>query len=162
MKTQAIISVFFGVVVVAALSAVWTDTSRTAQAHCQVPCGIYDDPARINYLKEDAATIAKATAQINSLAGQHGALAVNQSARWVMTKENHASHVITVMAEYFLAQRVKPVAPGTDGHDDYLKKLAEHHSVIVAAMKTKQSADPATVEALNKAIDAIAPYYHKH
>lgn len=45
-------------------------------------------------------------------------------------------------------------------------KLVQHHAVMVAAMKTKQAADPALVEQLRAAIDAIAPYYpapdHSH
>ena len=82
------------------------------KAHCQVPCGIYDDAARIKHLREDAATIAKAITHINELAGKHDAQAFNQAARWVATKEAHASNIIQTVAEYFLTQKVKPVAPG--------------------------------------------------
>ena len=130
-----------------------------AEAHCQVPCGIYDDAARIRHMKEDAATIAKAIANINDLAGKRDAQAINQATRWVMTKEIHASDIISTVSEYFLAQRVTPVSPGSDGYDAYLKKLADHHAVMVAAMKTKQSADPATVAALNEAIEKLAAHY---
>ncbi len=31
----------------------------SVDAHCQVPCGIYDDDGRIKTLREDAATIHK-------------------------------------------------------------------------------------------------------
>ena len=128
-------------------------------AHCQVPCGIYDDAARVKHLKEDATTIAKAIANINDLVGKQGAHAFNQAARWVATKEAHASNIIRTVSEYFLTQKVKPVAPGSDGYDVYLKKLADHHAVMVAAMKVKQSADPATVATLDKAIDKLATHY---
>ena len=47
------------------------------RSHCQVPCGIFDDPARVDALKEDAATVRKAMVQINELAGGD-ALALNQ------------------------------------------------------------------------------------
>ena len=47
------------------------------RSHCQVPCGIFDDPARVEALKEDAATVRKAMVQINELAGGD-ALALNQ------------------------------------------------------------------------------------
>ncbi|MFQ5489572.1 MAG: superoxide dismutase [Ni] [Phycisphaerae bacterium] len=130
-----------------------------AAAHCQVPCGIYDDAARIARLKEDAATIAKAITNINQQAAAHDAKGINQAIRWVITKENHASNIIEVVSEYFLTQKVKPVAPGADGYDAYLKKLGDHHAVMVAAMKTKQDANPATVEALLHAIDALAAHY---
>ena len=145
--------------VVLATAAVWTIQTREAAAHCQVPCGIYDDHARIARLKEDAATIAKAIAHISELATKHDAKSLNQTIRWVNTKEQHASHIIEVVSEYFLTQKVKPVAPGADGHDAYLKKLADHHAVMVAAMKTKQDVDPATVESLDQAIDAVALHY---
>ena len=130
-----------------------------AEAHCQVPCGIYDDAARIKHMKEDAATIAKAITNITELAGKQDAQAFNQAARWVATKEAHASDVISTVSEYFLTQKVKPVAPGADGYDAYLKKLADHHAVMVAAMKAKQSADPATAATLDKAIDKLATHY---
>jgi len=75
-----------------------------------------------------------------------------------MNKEKHASNIITVMTEYFLAQRVKP----GDDRAAYLDKLAEHHAVIVAAMKTKQTVDDSAVGTLNDAIAQIAEYYHSH
>ena len=128
-------------------------------AHCQMPCGIYDDAARVKELREDATTIAKAITNINELAGKRDGQAFNQAARWVDTKEAHASNIIELVADYFLTQRVKPVAPGAEGYDAYLRVLADHHAVMVAAMKTKQSADSATVTELNKAIDALATHY---
>jgi len=128
-------------------------------AHCQVPCGIYDDAARITRLHEDATTIGKAMKEMSGLVGVHDAQSLNQAVRWVATKEDHASHVIDVVAQYFLTQRVKPVAPGQDGYEAYLKKLADHHAVMVAAMKAKQNADPAFADQLHKAIDTMAGYY---
>lgn len=144
---------------IAATAALVLSYASRAQAHCQIPCGIYDDPARIAHLREDATTIAKAITNINELSGRNEANAFNQAARWVAAKEAHASDIITVVAEYFLTQKLKPVAAGSDGYDAYLKKLADHHGVLVAAMKTKQSADPASVANLTKAIDKLAGHY---
>merc|ERR1719443_586279 len=76
------------------------------RGHCQVPCGIFDDPARVEALKEDAATVRKAMVQINEL-GTASPLALNQSVRWIMTKEDHAKAIISTVGEYMLAQRVK-------------------------------------------------------
>ena len=129
------------------------------QAHCQVPCGIYDDNARVTQLREDAKTIGKAIAKIGELAGNEDAQSVNQLARWVSNKEKHAANIIEVVADYFLAQRVKPVAEGADTHAAYLEKLGDHHAVIVAAMKTKQKADDGTVDALNAALDVLGSHY---
>ena len=116
----------------AATGVLWTAHVRPADAHCQVPCGIYDDPARITRLREDAATITKAITQIHELVGKHDPQALNQAARWVSTKEAHASHIIEVVSEYFLAQKVKPVATAASGRDAYLEKLADHHAVMRA------------------------------
>jgi nickel superoxide dismutase len=133
-----------------------------ARAHCEVPCGIYDDHARISQMLEDTETIAKAVAQINVLAGQRDPQAVNQTVRWITTKEDHATNIEETIARYFLCQRVKPVPAGADGYDEYVKKLVEHHRVMVAAMKTKQVVDPARVEDLREAIEVIAVYYPDH
>ena len=130
-----------------------------AFSHCQVPCGIYDDAARIALLFEDATTIGKGVLEIKKLATAQDANGQNQLTRWIMNKEKHASNIITVVTEYFLAQRVKPVAPDTEGYEDYLKKVADHHAVIVAAMKTKQSADPVAVQALHEALNVVATHY---
>ena len=34
---------------------------HTSHGHCQVPCGIYNDGARVEAMLEDAATVLKAT-----------------------------------------------------------------------------------------------------
>lgn len=161
MKRSIITSISLVSLAVAATVAMWALRAEPVRAHCQMPCGIYDDPARIAQLREDATTIAKAIAQINELADKHDAQTINQATRWIVTKEEHASHVITVVAEYFLTQRVKPVAPDADGYNEYLKTLSDHHAVMVAAMKTKQLADSSAAEALRRAIDRLAVYYTK-
>lgn len=75
-------------------------------AHCQVPCGIYDDPARVNQLLEDVTTIKKAVIEIDALHNLEiqTATQANQLVRWVMTKEKHASDMITTLGEYFMVQ----------------------------------------------------------
>lgn len=133
---------------------------QTLSAHCQVPCGIYDDSARVNAMLEDVETTAKATKLINDLAGKKDAQSANQIARWVMNKEKHAQNIIATISDYFLTQRVK------SSQKDYTERLVKHHTVIVAAMKVKQNADAKYVEALQKSVEALTPYYvaekHKH
>lgn len=143
-------------------AGLYTGSPSTADAHCQVPCGIYDDSARAVQMHEDAATIAKAVKLMNELAGKDDAQSKQQFVRWTNTKEQHAERIITTVASYFLAQKIKPVAPGSpdaEGYDAYLKKLADHHAVIVAAMKAKQNASPEAVAALNLAIDAMEHHW---
>lgn len=130
-----------------------------AIAHCEVPCGIYDDPARVAQLLEDATTIGKAVGEITALAGKTDAQSINQVVRWVNTKEAHATHIQETIAQYFLDQRVKPAARGSDGWNDYVNRLTDHHAVMVAAMQCKQAVDPARTAALRAAIEKIAAYY---
>lgn len=130
--------------------------ASAAHAHCQVPCGIYDDAARLVQLREDAATISKAITGINDLAGKRDAESVNQATRWIMTKEEHASHIIEVVSVYFLTQKLKEVAAGAEGHAEYLAALADHHAVMRAAMKTKQGSSLESAAALDAAIEQLA------
>ena len=126
-----------------------------AMAHCQVPCGIYGDQLRFEQMLEDQHTIAKAQAQINEMTeGEITAQKVNQMARWVAAKEDHATKVQNTIAAYFMAQRIKA------DNKNYVKQLTAAHAVMVAAMKCKQSADE-VVQVQKKARsanrDACAP-----
>ena len=136
------------------------NATQEAEAHCQVPCGVYDDGARITQLREDATTIKKACDYINMFAeGESSAVGINQVARWVQTKEAHASHIITVVSEYFLTQKVKTKARGTAEYGAYLDSLAKHHAVMVAAMKAKQNVSSTAVHNLEHAIAALGALY---
>ena len=156
--SQRQIAFRLGTAVVVALVCLTTWSARVA-AHCQVPCGIYDDGGRIQMLLEDTRTIQKATASIEQLASKTDAQSRNQLTRWVITKEQHASHIITTVAEYFLTQKVKVVAAGENGHDAYLSHLADHHAVMAAAMRTKQKVSADAVSELQKAIEKMAQHY---
>ena len=138
--------------------ATWPGLSSTAHAHCQIPCGIYDDHARVQSMLEDAATVEKSAKLIAELAGKFDAQSQNQLVRWVMNKENHAQKIIDTISDYFLTQRVKP------SQKDYAERLMRHHSVIIAAMKAKQNADVKYAKALMESIAALSSYYpeHKH
>lgn len=129
-----------------------------AQAHCQVPCGIYNDSARLQSMLEDAATVEKAARLINELAPKKDAQSQNQLVRWVNTKEQHAQSIIETISNYYLTQRVKT------SQSDYSTRLEMHHAVIVAAMKAKQNVDKKTMEKLSTSIKALSGYYpeHKH
>ena len=131
---------------------------QPAFAHCQIPCGIYDDYARVQSMLEDSATAEKSAKLIGELAGKSDAQSQNQLVRWVMNKEQHAQKIISTISDYFLTQRVKP------DQKDYAERLARHHAVIIAAMKTKQNADQKYATTLKESIVALLPYYpeHKH
>merc|ERR1711903_156651 len=117
---------------------------RLRGGHCQVPCGIFDDPKLVAEIREALATISKAMVQINELATQGTALAFNQMTRWVNTKEEHASKIITLIGEYCLCQRVKPLTDAKTpfkSEEEYIQALQAHHSVMTCAMKCKQNVD---------------------
>ena len=141
----------------AVLTAILTFSySQTSFAHCQIPCGIYDDHARVMTMLEDVATIRKSVSLIAELADKTDPQSKNQLVRWVVNKEQHAQNIIDTISDYFLTQRVKA------SQEDYAERLQKHHAVIVASMKAKQNASMEHVDNLMMAVEAVAPYYPKH
>jgi nickel superoxide dismutase len=119
--------------------------SQRSFAHCQMPCGIYNDDARFAAMIEDIVTLKKAVKAINQSSKSDGK-SKNQLIRWVNTKEKHADDISKTATYYFLAQRIKK------GQKNYEKKLVAIHQIVVLAMKVKQAADIKTVNELGKAI----------
>lgn len=128
-------------------------------AHCQVPCGIYDDEARFTMIKEDIATIEKSINETGKLRKEKDP-DNNQIVRWVITKEKHADNIINISADYFLAQRVK-ITDKEDEHNYelYTKQLELIHRIIISAMKTKQSLDMKNAGVLRKLVDEFEKIY---
>lgn len=107
----------------------------TAFAHCEIPCGIYDDQARINMILEHITTIEKSMKQIKRLEKEKSPN-FNQMVRWIINKEHHATEIQTIVSQYFLTQRIKPDAK------EYHKKLSLLQQMLVYGMKCKQTTDP--------------------
>jgi nickel superoxide dismutase len=122
-------------------------------AHCQVPCGIYDDEKEFTIMMEHTETIRKAMLEMAKEEDGDMAQSMQQFVRWVNNKESHAQKIQDICAEYFLAQRVKA------SMDDYEEQLVAVHTIIVAAMKAKQNSDTAYADALEKAIHDYAHIY---
>lgn len=146
-----------------ALAAFTSLTLQKADAHCQVPCGIFADQAEFEKMLEAQTTIAKANVEMAKLIEENTPLAVNQATRWIMTKEDHCKKVIESIAEYFMAQRIKADA------DNYEKALLAAHKVMVAAMKAKQDPSAEVAETLKTAIfdlyrayEGKEPDFHSH
>lgn len=125
------------------------------QAHCQVPCGIYDDQLRADLIAENITTIEKAMQQITELSGQTP-INYNQIVRWVNTKEFHATDIQKIVSEYFLIQRIKP---DTDRYEEKLKVL---HGMLLAAMRCKQTTDLANVKQLRDLLKQFEVLYFGH
>ena len=132
---------------------------RLRGGHCQVPCGIFDDPAMVGEIKQHAATIRKSMMQSKDLHATGDLQSMNQIIRWINTKEDHCAKIITTISEYCLCQRVKKDVFASDG--DYVDALKAHHAVMQCAMKAKQTVDPAACDALDHAIADFAKMYTK-
>ena len=65
---------------------------RLRGGHCQVPCGIFDDPAMVPDLQQHAATIRKAMAQSGDFHSAGDLQSLNQIVRWITTKEDHCMY----------------------------------------------------------------------
>jgi nickel superoxide dismutase len=116
--------------------------------HCQIPCGIYNDPARFDMIAEHITTIEKSIGQITELSKQKKPN-MNQIVRWVQNKEKHADELSEIVTYYFMAQRVKPAEkPQGKAYEEYVRKLTLLHEMLVCSMKTKQTTDMANVEKL--------------
>lgn len=126
----------------------------SVMAHCQIPCGIYDDQMRIHMMEEHVTTIAKSMSELSTEQSQ------NQAVRWVMNKEQHADALSEIVIEYFLVQRIKP---GMDHYEENLKTL---HEILIYSMKAKQTTDQANVKKLNELIHNFEHTYmgekHQH
>jgi nickel superoxide dismutase len=133
--------------------------SARAVAHCQIPCGIYDDPARFTALQEHVTTIEKSMKLINELSAEKEKN-YNQIVRWVNNKEAHADEFTEIVTFYFLAQRIKPVDPSDKAAvAKYQRELKLLHEMIVHAMKCKQTTDAEHCAKLRELIKAFQASY---
>ena len=146
-----------GVIIVAVVvigAATWR-----AYPHCQIPCGIYDDDARLAAIREHIVTIEKSMKMIDEL-GAVEKPNYNQLVRWVSNKEQHADQISEIVTQYFMAQRVKPTdASDKKAWDQYVKKLTLLHRMLVAAMKAKQTTDLQHTKSLSKLLDEFTRAY---
>jgi nickel superoxide dismutase len=145
--------ILFGVIASAVLFG------SLAYSHCQIPCGIYDDPARLDEIAEHITTIEKSMNEIVELSKEPTKNA-NQLIRWVINKEEHADEISHIVTYYFMAQRIKLPAEGDmKAQSDYVKKLTLLHEMLVYSMKAKQTTDLANVEKLRSLLKEFREVY---
>ncbi len=137
-------------------------STQQANAHCEVPCGIYGDSVRIKLIYEHIKTIEKAMSNIEKESAK-GKPNYNQLVRWVTNKEIHAEKIQHIVSQYFLHQRIKPVSQ-SDGHayGHYTQKLMLLHKMSVYAMKCKQSTDQSNIKMLRSTVAAFEKAYFTH
>lgn len=147
-------SIFFmGIVILFAL------LSPSLYAHCEVPCGIYNDNMRFAMIAEHIETITKAMEEI-ALISKGSPQNINQLVRWIMNKEKHAEEIQHIISQYFLTQRIKtPDFEDKEATERYFKKITLCHEILVWAMKTKQTIDPESVKILSSKVDAFRDVY---
>jgi nickel superoxide dismutase len=132
-------------------------------AHCQVPCGIYDDGMRLDAIQEDIVTIEKSINEIVRIQNEK-IIDYNQLVRWINTKDKHAGNIQATVTEYFMTQRVKPVADkNSPEYAVYVKKITILHEIIISAMKCKQSLALQNVSKLRSlSLELNSIFEHKH
>ena len=127
-------------------------TAATAFSHCEIPCGIYDDPMRIELLKEHITTMEKSMKTIRDLeksVSHHAHMLI----RWVANKEEHANKFQEIVTQYFMTQRISV--------DDanYAKKIQTLHEMLIYAMKCKQTTDLSHIEKLKTLVNDFEKLY---
>jgi nickel superoxide dismutase len=133
--------------------------SSIVYSHCQIPCGIYDDPARCEMIAENITTIEKSMNQISRLS-QEDKPDMNQIVRWVANKEKHADELTHTVTYYFMSQRIKPVDPSkSKSYDEYIKKLTLLHEMLVYSMKARQTTDITNIEKLKSLLSKFQTEY---
>jgi len=134
-------------------------TGSQVKAHCEIPCGIYDDKVRIVMLEEDIGTIEKSMKQIVALSSEKPANH-NQLIRWVMNKDNHAEKIQETVSQYFMTQRIRPVADQNSGEGQkYVRELALLHELLVSSMQAKQTTDMNHVQTMRRLVREFADSY---
>ena len=128
--------------------------SVQAFAHCEIPCGIYDDEMRIKIINEHIVTVEKSMDQIIKLEKEehHNS---NQLVLWIMNKEHHAGEIQEIVTQYFMTQRIKLDTK------NYEKKLGLLHQMLIYSMKCKQTTDLANVTKLKDLVNDFEALYFK-
>ena len=122
------------------------------EAHCEIPCGIYDDELRANLIYEHTTTIEKSMQKISELSKQNP-VNYNQLIRWVSNKEDHATQIQNIVSQYFMTQRIMPDTK------QYTEKITLLHQMLQAAMKCKQTTDPAQIQTMRSLLKEFEVLY---
>lgn len=133
--------------------------AQTGYSHCEIPCGIYDDEARIKLLAEHITTIEKSVNTIKTLSVEKP-INQNQLIRWTFNKEHHAEKFQQIVYQYFMTQRIKPVnQKDSKNYNSYITKLTLLHEMLIYAMKSKQSIDLENIKKLRTLLDQFKKAY---
>jgi nickel superoxide dismutase len=118
-------------------------------------------------MREDISTLEKSMTQIKALSAAPGEN-MNQLVRWVGNKDDHADKLSDIVTQYFLKQRVKPVAmDDKEAYAKYERQLVLLHQVMVHSMKAKQTLEQSHIDTMRNLVDEFEAVYfgkaeHKH
>ncbi len=153
--------------IIVGLMLLFTTAFATSSfAHCEIPCGIYDDSLRVALIYEHITTIEKSMAMITKLESAE-VIDYNQLVRWVMNKEEHAQKIQEIISQYFMHQRIKPAHDiDKEKYDKYVGLLTLSHQISVYAMKAKQTTDKSYIAKMRETLHQFEHAYfggeHKH
>ena len=125
----------------------------TVDAHCDIPCGIYDP----HHALIGALTVIRMVDLIDSLVKEHGSSVtaefINSMARYVAVKEEHAEltkhEVRVIWGDFIKDQHVEayPQLPGLV------------HKIMQLGSKARQTVDRETAEGLLEAVNEFAEIF---
>ena len=130
-------------------------SANSAAAHCEIPCGIYDDQLRAELIAEHLTTIEKSMKKIVELSKQNP-VNYNQLVRWISNKEKHANEIQHIVTQYFMTQRIKP------NTKKYSEKVTVLHKMLIATMKCKQTTDLSNVNTGRSLLKEFEVLYFGH
>ncbi|WP_457625334.1 superoxide dismutase [Ni] [Persephonella sp.] len=134
--------------------------AEKSSAHCEIPCGIYDDHLRIHLLKEHIGTMEKSIKKIKELSKKDDPYSENQLVRWIMNKEKHATEFQQIVWQYFLTQRTKPAIPEEkEKYNRYIRQIELLHKLSFYAMKVKQNTDTKYTQKLRDLLSEFEKLY---
>lgn len=127
----------------------------TADAHCDIPCGIYDP----HHAQIGALTVIRMVDLIDSVVKEHGkgdtAEFINSMARYIAVKEEHAElvkHEIRIIWGDFIK----------DAHVEEFPQLNTLvHRIMKLGSKSRQTVDRETALALLEAVNEFAEIFWK-
>lgn len=144
---------------VAAVLLLLIITANNVSAHCEIPCGIYNDEMRFDMISEHLATIERSMEVIEALSAEDQAM-YNQLVRWINNKESHANDIQDIVSQYFMTQRIKPAeAYDQVGYRVYVMQITLLHRMLISAMKAKQTTDHAAIENLRNLLEEFRTIY---
>ncbi len=132
-------------------SLLWTPFT-TLSAHCQMPCGIYDDQMVYDQINQFYLTMFKAVKALD-----HNEFKTdedrNQFIRWVMTKERLCNEMATLITEFFLQQKIQPI-------DDNIELLQSAHKLLFLLLAIKQNVDIKIIKEFGKEWEHFKYLFH--